>query len=279
MKIFTARPVALAAGLAALVAALLTGPVAFAAPGPVTAGIIGNQTVPNWAGYYAQNPLVDSVSATFTVPKVNCADSSGTAPYEAALWAGRGGQDIIDGPHVALEQDGLLIGCVTKTSRPLYEPFWEIAPDLGVQVWHSHGSVVTVQPGDVMRVGVYAPDRSQEKGKWQFGIWVTHAGKTAFYTAFRALNKGEIPGTTAEVITERPEFRGHLSGLVNMGTVHYTDAEWVPPYPTPSIQPVTRHTITLVAGKAVLVYPGRPIIPSGDSQALDFNTYRTKAPV
>jgi hypothetical protein len=180
---------------------------------------------PNWGGYLAVAPAgqqIDYVYASTTVPKVNCKNSVGQAPYYAAEWVGMDGYgNLAPGPHNGLEQAGILEYCAKKGSTPEYYAFWEMVPG----PIHLFGMV---NPGDTVDMSVAGPNVELDG---QFTLTVNDETQPVSQGAHQI---GASPPTgtigyrhTAEVVTERLMLNGQLSGLLNTGQVTYIQANYI----------------------------------------------------
>jgi Peptidase A4 family len=203
-----------APGLAAASAAPST---ASAAPSTVTATPYYS---PNWGGYLAVAPAgqhIESVYAFATVPTVNCKHGVGQAPYMAAEWVGMDGfGNLAPGPHNGLEQAGILEYCKNQGSTPEYYAFWEMVPG-PIQLFGK------VKPGDEVDMAVIGPDDNPYPGNFQ----LTVVDGDTYYVKWTTPPAGTIGYQhTAEVVTERPAWDGHLSGLIDTGKVTYTGATY-----------------------------------------------------
>lgn len=176
---------------------------------------------PNWGGYLAVAPAgqhVEYVGALTTVPKVNCKHSIGQRPYMAAEWVGMDGYgNLAPGPHNGLEQAGIVEYCQNQNSTPEYDAFWEMFPD----PMHIFGQV---KPGDEVVMAVGGPSDNPYPGKFQLTV---EDGAT-YYATSATPPKGTIGYQhTAEVVTERPAWNGHLSGLLDTGKMTYTQTSYI----------------------------------------------------
>jgi len=250
----------------------------------VTAGQY-DQTSANWAGYYAKpGKAIQGVHAEFTVPSnLSCKNGFGHWPHVTGVWAGIGGMPNVDGKNVRLEQAGVVIGCQNTRDTPGIYPFWEVYPDNYPQTWtDAHGKDVKARPGDLVDVMVWSPSSSSRPGSFQFTVQTPRGSYTAYYK----LPRGERPGTTAEAITEWPSGTtktGAPTGLLNIGTVHFTHAVYLAYTPAggyPASFALTQHGVYVVHDGHWVIYAGSPWSPapagSADrSKKYDFRTYFT----
>jgi Peptidase A4 family len=265
VKIRTAAAAALLSGLAA------TAATALPASAAVTQVPSGSHTGPYWAGYYAvpangQSP--EAVFGSFTVPRVDCAQSIGL-PRSAAygsLWVGIGGMsdDIRSGKKAWLEQAGVQIRCMTSKSQPVYEPFWEtVSPDggkrdtHGSRVFTENGRSATVSPGDHITAVTYY-NSYLKTGKFTLRVDVSRPGADPVtYYQTTDIPAGAYPGRTAEVITERtrgpsgwPAWTHASAGMVQLGAIRYSSAMYLthrPGEPKPVGVAVAQYPLKLEA--------------------------------
>jgi hypothetical protein len=203
----------------------------------------------HWAGYWATAPAGKSiygVDADLIVPKVNCSLSRGTAPYDAVFWSGLGGQD-----GTSLVQTGVYAECDTLSSKPDYVLFWEIWPQLSIQLgWPGYNNPIHVHPGDDVESIVLAPGLSPVAGKYEMATQVISAstGQESFYSKYRSPPTLAV-GSTAEVITERSYSgtTGSFAGLAGFGTAHFYNALYMlsPQGLYADAEPMTQHQITM----------------------------------
>lgn len=194
---------------------------------------------PNWGGYLAVAPAgqqIDYVYASTTVPKVNCKNSVGQAPYLAAEWVGMDGYDnLAPGPHNGLEQAGILEYCAKKDSTPEYYAFWEMVPG------PLHLSF-KVNPGDQVDMSVAGPGFIVPGQFWLQVVDERDPGPQGALQIAASPPTGTIGYQhTAEVVTERPTWNGQLSGLLNTGKVTYVQANYI--LPGPKQFAITQHPV------------------------------------
>lgn len=255
-----------------------------------------------WAGYYSVTakstpPLWASVN--FTVPKVSCSKSQGSAPYIGAMWVGIGGienKGVDPGGQSLLEQTGVGVYCANNksTTKPYYYPWWEVADTLPEQAFSGKP---TVHAGDQIYAQVTSPAESESSSpnEWDFLLidYTTDQTWTADYKIPPNKHTGKEPytGATAEVVTEwasgthcPPGLSGllchvtgsgkKLDGFVDLGQVNYTYAD----YGTADsgLLAIPHGTIEMWVGKHEVVYPtGLKATPGSDAGIDAFSTKYT----
>ena len=211
----------------------------------------------NWGGYVAVAPKgkkISGVSTTFIIPKAVPKHSVGSPrPYEAGVW----------------------VKAASKTAAPTYQLFWELYP-AGPRLFAS------VKPGDKVLVTVVAPgdDPNAVDGKFHFffsvesGLGATLKFTTYEKSGYPLKSAAASDQHSAEVITEVPTVQQGLkapeAGALDMGTVHYTDADYAiegdpMDHGLGQVHPVTQHKISARYSYVSWPYPVAWIIPTDSS--------------
>jgi hypothetical protein len=147
----------------------------------------------NWSGYAAvadKGVKTTAAQAEFTVPSVNCADSSpGTTGAYTSEWAGIDGFD-----NASVEQEGVTAECASTTSAPTYVAWYEMYPNAPVAFTGN------INPGDAIVVST---------GKYKTGnsylLTLTDVtAKDGFSTTQACPSGATCPAGSAEVIMEAP---------------------------------------------------------------------------
>jgi Peptidase A4 family len=179
----------------ALLAGLVLGA---AAPNALAAGPL-NLTSSNWAGYAADSGTYTGVSASWTIPAIDC--SGGKTTY-SALWVGLDGVD-----NSALEQTGTEADCISGQEE--YGAWWEVLPAAASPY------NVTVREGDVMNASVtyignsdFTMTLSDATQGWS--KTTTHRGSSGFQNS------------SAEIISEATSVGGSIA-RITPGTVTFND--------------------------------------------------------
>jgi hypothetical protein len=205
--VFRAR-VARSALLALTVPALalsVTAGQASAASGPAAKVTMGGSS-PNWAGYVAYGTKFRYVTATFTVPRLDCQKTPGTgAPSMASDWVG------LDGAGSrTVEQDGVLGQCLHGVAS--YYAWWETYPKAPVYPsWN-------VRPGDVITASVWY---DAAYGKYQLVLTDKTSGRS--FSDWERCGASSCDNVSAEVITESPGASKGYYALADWGTSTFRD--------------------------------------------------------
>jgi hypothetical protein len=182
-----------------------TGGVTAATAGKAKAGIAPDTKVQstNWSGYADTGSDFTSVSATWTEPTPNCADSASGAL--AAFWVG------IDGfSSDSVEQDGTLIECEGSTAVAF--SWWEMFPTNDVQIVGE-----SVAAGDKISASVVRSGDS-------YALKVTDSTHTA--NSFSTTQTcSDCANSSAEFIAEAPTSSGSVTGLTDFGTWRSSDSK------------------------------------------------------
>jgi hypothetical protein len=156
----------------------------------------------NWAGYAITargGKTIPQVNDYFSVPSVNCADSTigtGGVAY-VSDWAGLDG--LVD---TTVEQEGIDVYCTSTTSAPTYAAWYEMYPSAPVAF------TGTINPGDAISVET---QRSGSSYVLDFEDVTTGAG---FSTTQACPSGATCRDNSAEVITEDPG--GAVAGGVDL---------------------------------------------------------------
>ncbi len=170
------------------------------APTVATPGAIRNVAwrSSNWAGYIVDTTTYRSVSANWTVPRL---ESSSTFGY-SAMWIGIDG--VKDGNliQVGTEQD-------TRGGRTRYFAWWEILPAPAVRIVG-----LSVQPGDHVSAAI----THVSSGRWRMTITDSRSGSSTIVRSYGG------PGASAEWIEETPLVNGLSAPLAPHGVVTFDHA-------------------------------------------------------
>lgn len=188
---------------------------------------------PNWAGYIGVSSApVTAVTATFTVPTLNC---TATPNGSESTWDGIGGAN----PGEALIQTGVESDCVNGVQIDL--PWWEIVggtTNLPEQPFTSF----PVQAGDILTVSVTQDATSgawltclSDAGTGEMGVMLTgssagigqgscNSGISSYTPQADTSTYSYAGGTTAEWIAEDPTSAATdtLLPLASFGTVGFS---------------------------------------------------------
>jgi hypothetical protein len=207
------------AGPAALALAI---PAVFLAPGghAVTASLGGPAVTsraamatysPNWGGYVASGTTFQYIKATFTVSRLDCAKTPGTAktPTMVGQWVG------LDSSSV--EQDGIEGECDGTTAK--YSAWYEMYPKQAVY------PAMAVNGGDTVQASVW-----YAASKHEYELILTDLTNGQGFTKWARCGKdttggkgGTCQNSSAEVITEAPgKPGGGYFPLADSGTTSYT---------------------------------------------------------
>lgn len=176
---------------------------------PAFVAAVGADASANWAGYVANETgsTYTSVSATWTVPHVSTASTTGSAAD--ATWVGIGGvssHDLIQAGTQALVQNNSVT----------YQAWYELLPDYQTRI------ALAVHPGDSVSVSIHevSPD------KWEV-IFINNTTGQKYQKTFSY----ESSRSSAEWIQERPVGatgrRLSYIPLDNFGSVTFTGANAV----------------------------------------------------
>jgi hypothetical protein len=145
---------------------------------------------PNWAGYVATGTRFRYVTATFTVPRADCAKTPGTTktPAIAADWVGLDG---LGGEKSTVEQDGVTVQCVNGVAS--YFSWWEMYPKTPVYPG------VTVYPGDVIEASVW-----YNAAVRKYRLYLADLTEGTSFTYLERCGASTCRDDSAEVITESP---------------------------------------------------------------------------
>jgi hypothetical protein len=215
---------AVAAGRAAPAGVHLSGDLHYASnfhipgtrlPKPTAVGFGPSNTTlyqsENWSGYAAlagKGDKLTSVSAEFTVPSVNCANSSAGA--YTGEWIG------LDGfSSATVEQEGVEAYCASTTSTPEYEAWYEMYPSAAVAFTGA------INPGDAIRLstGRYKTGDSYLLTLLDF---TTGAG---FSTTQACPSGSSCLASSAEAIMEAPSDATGILPLADYGEMTFASAK------------------------------------------------------
>jgi hypothetical protein len=189
---------------------LLVAVVAAAVPAAAGASTV-SATSTNWSGYAVRRAGVTfrHVSATWTVPAVDCA--SGDETYSAS-WVGIGGYATTS---QALEQLGTESDC-GRDGAPDYTAWFEVVPDAATN------ARITIRPGDVVHASTAVR-----------GTLVTLklSDLTRRTSQTRTIRAKAVDLSSAEWIVEAPSLchgltadTCHATSLANFGTTAFAGA-------------------------------------------------------
>lgn len=199
-----ARPILLVLVLFLALAATVAAVLASAAR-PTSAAVVGGPPIgvkairglrlttysQNWAGYVASGTTFRFVQATFTVPRLNCAKTPGTAKVPAMFgdWVGLDG--LAGSGKTTVEQDGISGQCVR--GKPSYGAWWETYPKAPVY------PRMVISPGNVIDVSVY-----YDSGTRQYRLALSDQANGEGFSTWRRCGGSSCRDASAEVITESP---------------------------------------------------------------------------
>jgi hypothetical protein len=202
------------------------------APGELSAQATTGWTARNWSGYALTGTGYRSVTGSWRVPSVT---PTKKAAY-SATWVGIDGFD-----NASLIQAGT--GQDWSGGTAQYYAWWEILPAPETPI---PASIVTVRPGDLMRVTI-------TKGTPTWTIVVTNVTRGQSFTTHQVFNG---PGTSAEWIEEAPSIGRRLTRLAvyslttfDNGTVNGAN---------PGLTAASRGV--MIRGKRVLSTPSFPSV-------------------
>jgi len=159
---------------------------------------------PQWSGYVAMSnlllrqPVVTSVSGSWTVPVVNSSDGDA---YSAA-WVGIGGYG-----ENSLIQTGTLQGY--RNGRVTYYAWYELLPNTAVRI-----QSMDVQPGDAITASVSLVDSNQT-------LWLIELSDITSGESFSRTFRYNSSRLSAEWVVERPTVAGNITDLANFGSVTF----------------------------------------------------------
>jgi hypothetical protein len=161
----------------------------------------------DWAGYSISSntlfpqPLVTSVSGSWTVPKV----AVSTGNTFSSAWIGIGGQGESTLIQVGSEHDSI-------GGQANYGVWYEMLPDSSITLDN-----ITVSAGDVISASITLIDSNTNS--WSITIKDITTGKGFSQNVF--YNSSLL---TAEWIVERPIVNNKITTLADFGTVTFTNA-------------------------------------------------------
>ncbi|HEY1623398.1 MAG TPA: G1 family glutamic endopeptidase [Streptosporangiaceae bacterium] len=140
---------------------------------------------PNWGGYVASGTKFRYVQATFKVPKLNCAKTSGTTknPDLVGEWVG------LD--TVTVEQDGISGQCANGHEE--YAAWYEMFPKGPVYPG------LTVHQGNTIQVSVW-----YVASKHEYRLILDNLTNGQGFTKWERCGGRSCANSSAEVITESP---------------------------------------------------------------------------
>jgi len=159
---------------------------------------VGSQ---NWAGYAVTGPKFRQISATFFVPFMNCAVTSGSVtPGDfSSHWVG------LDGfSSQTVEQDGVEADCINGTAQ--YVAWREVFPR------PEQPSTMKIKPGDSITASVrFNPLTS----KYRMEVMDNTNGH--HFTVWQACAGSACKRSSAEIISEAPTVNGDQASLADYG--------------------------------------------------------------
>lgn len=226
----------------------------------------------NWSGYAATGATFTSVSGSWTVPDVTCANPSDGSTSE---WIG------IDGDgNQTVEQDGTEADCAGGS--PQYYAWYEMYGDSDPNL--SYGDAIPlshpVYSGDVMYSAISVSGTPKSDQTWSFEMQDLTSAHFWTWTTTVTLNyshnwyqNGQYPQlSSAEWIVERPETcitqnNCSLTTLARFDTVSFTDATATA---TSGEQPISSYTNSAIemmvssTDSTILDVPG-PLDDTGEN--------------
>jgi uncharacterized repeat protein (TIGR02543 family) len=203
----------------------------------------------NWSGYANSGATFNAVSASWTVPTVNC--QSGANAY-SAQWIG------IDGyTSSTVEQDGTETDCIGGSAS--YDAWYEMYGDSAVNNGYEVEISPTTNPvdaGDSMSASV---SFSASTGEWTLTIDDSTRWSAAYSTTISFSTPAR---SSAEWVVERPEICSQtclLTSLADFGSVSFSNASTTTINSSGSISANPYAAIEMVAagyGSTVLAVPG-----------------------
>jgi uncharacterized repeat protein (TIGR02543 family) len=203
----------------------------------------------NWSGYANSGATFNAVSASWTVPTVNC--QSGANAY-SAQWIG------IDGyTSSTVEQDGTETDCIggSASYNAWYEMYGDSAVNNGYEVEISP-TTNPVDAGDSISASV---SFSASTGEWTLTIDDSTRWSAAYSTTISFSTPAR---SSAEWVVERPEICSQtclLTSLADFGSVSFSNASTTTINSSGSISANPYAAIEMVAagyGSTVLAVPG-----------------------
>ena len=203
----------------------------------------------NWSGYADSGATFNVVSASWTVPTVNCQSS---ANAYSAQWIG------IDGyTSSTVEQDGTEADCLGGSAS--YDAWYEMYGDSAVNSGYEVEISPTTNPvdaGDSMSASV---SFSVSTGEWTLTIDDATRWSSAYSTTISFSTPAR---SSAEWVVERPEICSRtcsLASLADFGSVSFSNASTTTTSSSGSISANSYAAIEMVAGgygSTVLAVPG-----------------------
>jgi hypothetical protein len=164
--------------------------------------------VSQWSGYMVasdmqdRSPVISSVSASWTVPKVKPSENN----TFAGVWVGIGGYGEETLIQTGTEQEYI-------NDRSSYYAWYELLPDHLVRIPN-----LRIRPGDTITASVSLVN--ENASTWSIEIRdITQGGhfeKVVVYNSSRL---------TAEWIVERPKVNGNTSTLADFGNITFTECK------------------------------------------------------
>lgn len=176
-----------------------------------TAGAATTQKSLNWAGYATTRggKSFRLVTATFFVPYLNCAATSGTDTY-SAHWVGLDGFST---KADSVEQDGIEADCVGSGKTPRYRAWYEMFPKPEIV------SSIKVSSGNSITASVFYSSATRK-----FRLTVRDNTNHQHFSVARACAAGvRCPRNSTEAISEAPSNnKGELLPLADYGAVAFS---------------------------------------------------------
>jgi peptidase A4-like protein len=156
----------------------------------------------NWAGYVSTGSWNGAgfryVQATFSVPSVNCGESTaGNASYPDTFddWVGLDGVGYNFSASTSVEQIGIYGQCAN--GAPSYGAWWETYPDPETPISFQ------VSAGDAISASVYW-DATRTAAQGQYDLVLTDVTTGQTFSQYEACAATTCANSSAEVITEAP---------------------------------------------------------------------------
>jgi hypothetical protein len=173
----------------------------------------------NWAGWVATGSWSGAsfryIQSTFTVPSVNCSQStSGNASYPDTFddWVGLDGVGYGFTASTSVEQTGIYGQCVN--GAPQYGGWWETYPDPETPVGF------TISPGDAITASVYF-NSANTAAQGQYQITLTDVTTGQSFNQYEACAVATCLNSSAEVITEAPAIGSATLPLADYGISNF----------------------------------------------------------
>jgi hypothetical protein len=173
----------------------------------------------NWAGFVSTGSWNGAgfryVQATFTVPSVNCGNSTaGNASYPDTFddWVGLDGVGYNFGASTSVEQIGIDGQCAN--GAPSYGAWWETYPDPETPI------SFTVSAGDAITADVYW-DATRTAAQGQYDLVLTDVTTGQTFNQYEACAATTCANSSAEVITEAPAIGTATLPLADYGISNY----------------------------------------------------------